>query len=199
MIRGTFGVTAVVCLLVVALYGCGGSSTTGSSSAGPGTTGAGESTSPAGGTGTPEGSAGGSETSEGGAGATAEDSEATVTKAEFRKRADAICEKAIKGREAALQAKLKNQLKGKERLSRAEEEEVVSTIVLPPIEAMAEELGELPLPQEGEEQAAAVVSSFESGVEEVKANPGKMLTSNSPIGEAGELAKKYGLKACGTF
>ena len=123
---------------------------------------------------------------------------ASVTKAQFVKQAGAICETARKKKEAELQAGRKK-LNAKQGLTAAEEEELITTAVLPPLETMVKQLRAVELPEQGAEGAESVAAAFERAVSETKSEPAKALGSESPMVEADEVAKKFGLEACAVF
>jgi DNA repair ATPase RecN len=124
----------------------------------------------------------------------------SVSKAEFAKQAEVICERGQSKREAALGAALKNRPKGeKASFTMAAKEKLVTTAILPPIKAMSEELSELELPEQEEEEAAVVIASFEHAASQLESDPASLFSRESPLAEANAIAKKYGLEACSVF
>jgi hypothetical protein len=121
-------------------------------------------------------------------------SKATLTKAEFIKQADAICEKTDKVQEAGLKAYL--QKKPEAQSTKAGQSKMVLAVGLPPIQTEAEELAELGAPSGDEAKVAAIVDGIEKAVEKGEAEPGSLLTGSSPFTEVDKLAGEYGFKAC---
>lgn len=114
----------------------------------------------------------------------------TVTKSEFVKQANRICGSAQSERLETLAA-----VKGDPKPQR--EEELVTNVILPQIQQMVEELGELRPSKGDEREVQAIVSAFEGGVQQVEASAGADLTKDAAaFNNANELAKDYGLTAC---
>lgn len=70
---------------------------------------------------------------------------------------------------------------------------------LPPIQATAEELGELGAPEGDEEQIAAIIEGMEETVEASEEEPMSVIEgtgsgSGGPFDEVNKLAAKYGFK-----
>lgn len=74
---------------------------------------------------------------------------------------------------------------------------MIETVVAPALRKQAEEIGELAAPSGEEEAVEEIVSSLETGSDELEADPGKLLEGENPVEEASVLAKKYGFKECG--
>jgi hypothetical protein len=118
---------------------------------------------------------------------------ATVTKAQFIRRADATCAKAEK-RQLALVQKF-----GERETQQSEdaELELVRFAGVPPLAVEAEELAVLPLPSADARQAEAFLEAFEQGVEQAEQNPGALLNSTqNPFEKSEELAARFGFKVC---
>jgi hypothetical protein len=124
----------------------------------------------------------------------------TITNAEFAKQADAICAKAWKKREAAVEAAFKaNEKTGK--VSKAQEEEqlveVITDAALPPLAQMTEELNDLGVPASNAAQAEEMVDAFEAAVTEVEEDPEQFTEGKAnPLKTATKLASNQKLKAC---
>ncbi len=116
----------------------------------------------------------------------------SLTKAEFIKQGDAICQEAENKKNAGLEKAFKdkaNQGAGKE-----VQERLVTDVALPPIATMTEELADLGAP---DDQATAIVEGFEKAVEEIEADPQAALTSErGAFAEPDKLAAEYGFKVC---
>jgi hypothetical protein len=115
---------------------------------------------------------------------------ASLTKNQFIKQADKICEEGER-------EQLELASKYIQKHPSAEEEELVIPAGLPPLRKQNERLKALPAPEGDEAQVEAIVVAFEKGVEKSEANPQDVLASDSnPFKEADSLAEKYGLKTC---
>jgi hypothetical protein len=120
-----------------------------------------------------------------------------LTKAEFIKRADEICEQVDETQKAAFRnytAKHPDAIE-----SQSVNEELVSTIGLPPLDAEARQLDALPVPEGDEPEVQAIVEGLEEAVRKVERNPALLVNLKEgagPFEAAGKLAGEYGLKAC---
>lgn len=138
-------------------------------------------------------SSAGSETSESNA------SGSSLTKAEFIKQADAICEEGNKAVNAEAEEFAEENEIDIEKPTTAQQEEVVSDVVAPAIHEQAEKIDELGAPSGEEDEVAAIVAAVESGADEAEATPDVIVAGKGagPFEEANELAGAYGLKVCG--
>lgn len=122
----------------------------------------------------------------------------SITKAQFVKQADAICEKGNKENEAEFEEFAKeNGLSEKKEPTKAQQEEAISEIVAPSVQKQIEEIDALGAPEGDEKQIEAMVAAVEEGVEEIESDPTTLLEGKNPLGKGSKLAKEYGLKACG--
>jgi hypothetical protein len=120
----------------------------------------------------------------------------SLSKAEFTKRADAICEAARNqfvteysdfGRRnqltaASLKAKLG---------------ELVDKIVLPNYEKRIDEISALGAPSADQEGVADFLNALQLRLEEMHAQPAKLSEKAFPFAKAAKLAKEAGLRGCG--
>lgn len=132
-----------------------------------------------------------------GCGGSGDSTTASLTKAQYIKRGDAICTKAEQ-----------EQLAGVERFQRethvealgvgSSEEQLVKEVGIPPLRLETEKLADLPAPQGGETQVKAYVAALEEGMQAAEKEPGLLLEAGkSPFAEAEELASAYGFRVCG--
>jgi hypothetical protein len=121
-----------------------------------------------------------------------------LTRAEFIKKAEAICEQTDKAQEAAQRAFQKKYPEADS--TTPWEEKIIVVAGLPPVQKEAEALGALPVPSGDEEEIQAIVESMEDGVDGARSNPASLLQEGSvgPFTEAVKLAREYGFKACAT-
>jgi hypothetical protein len=128
------------------------------------------------------------------------DSETTesLTKAEFIKRADAICEK-NEGKvtsEFEDYAEEKGWSEGKEP-SKEQQEEALVDVVGPNVQAQVDAIRELEAPEGDEETIDEMLTAVEEGVEDLEENPGQLTSGKNPLAEGSKLARDYGLEKCG--
>ena len=137
-----------------------------------------------------------------GCGSGSDDSTDTVvvlTKTEFIKQGDAICAKGSKQIEDEADEFAKDNNVDTSNPTKAEQEEVIKTVVGPVLQTQADELGALGAPDGEEDKTAAIISALEEGADELEADPASLLESNgaTPLDKARELANEFGFKTCG--
>jgi hypothetical protein len=115
-----------------------------------------------------------------------------ISKAQYIKRADAICTK-TESRQEALIRKFGEQEKKQTPNSEAE---LVSFAGLPPVQQQAEEISDLPQPSSGAQEATAYVTALEEGLKAARKNPAALLEGENPFAKAEEVASKFGFKVC---
>ena len=127
------------------------------------------------------------------------DSTTALTKAEFIKQGDAICEKGSKQIEEEAEAFADDNNVDTEKPTNEQQEEVIETVVGPSLQTQADELGELGAPRGEEAKVTAMLDALEEGAEELESDPGVLLgkKGSDPLDEANELANEFGFKACG--
>jgi hypothetical protein len=128
------------------------------------------------------------------------DSETTesLTKAEFIKRADAICEKS----EGKVTSEFEDYAEEKgwdenKEPSKEQQEEVIVEVVGPNVQAQVDEIRELEAPEGDEETIDEMLTAVEEGVEDLEENPGQVTSGDNPLAEGSKLARDYGLEKCG--
>jgi hypothetical protein len=133
-----------------------------------------------------------------GGGSDSSSDSSSLSKAQFIKQADAICEKGNKENEAEFEEFAKEHgLSEKKEPSKAVQEEAISEIVAPSVGKQIEEIDALGAPEGDEGKIEAMVAAVEEGVEEIEANPGSLTEGKNPLAKGSKLAKEYGLKTCG--
>jgi hypothetical protein len=124
---------------------------------------------------------------------------ATLTKAELIERGDELCANA----EAALAAGVHNyghkvgfahKLTGP---NPKQERGLITEVVLPRFQALAEELGELDPPEDEAAKFEAIVEGLEEGVVEGEASPTTFRSGGNSFEEANEKATELGFEVCG--
>lgn len=128
-----------------------------------------------------------------------ESSTSALTKAEFIKAADAICEEGNEAIEGEAEEFAEENEIDTEKPTEAQQEEVISDVVAPAIRAQAEGISSLGAPSGEEESVEAIVEAVEAGADEAEEEPGVLLSEEGggPFDEANELADEFGLKVCG--
>lgn len=126
------------------------------------------------------------------------DSEPTLTKAEFVKQADAICRKGeTKKAEGFEKFVLKAKAGPGNPLTIAQQGELATDVMLPPIREMVEGIDDLKGPEGEEEEADAIVDEVESVVGDLEDNPLPLATAKGdPFDKAAKLSEDFGFKQC---
>lgn len=122
-----------------------------------------------------------------------------LSKAEYVKQADAICQKASdqldKDSQAAVQA-LGTDSPTDEQLAK-----IATDVAIPNLEKQLSDLKALAAPKDDESTVDALYSDVGGAIAKVKADPVSLINSGgsdvSPFASANEKAKAYGLKVCG--
>jgi hypothetical protein len=168
--RGPIALLAGVLAITLILVGCGGRGSDSTTSSSDSTTSGGDS------------------------------STASLSKADFIKRADAICEAGGKRTQSEYAAYAEEKkLSAKKEPTPVQYAEVSDEIQIPAFKRQAEELRALGAPAGEEDKIDAMIDALDAGIEKVEeADPKKALESTSSMfGEADKLAVAYGLKVCG--
>jgi hypothetical protein len=124
--------------------------------------------------------------------------EEPLTKAEYLKKADAICAKASSEMAADYQAFAKeNEIKKGELPSSAQGREVAKALYLPNLQRRVESLATLSSPSGDEEKVEAFLSAAERGIAEAEKNINGLLGQGKyPFEEAKKIGATYGYKVC---
>ena len=124
---------------------------------------------------------------------------AALSKAELIEQGDELCRKA----EAALSAGIHNfghkvgfahKLSGP---TPKQEVGLITEVVLPRFQALAEELGELSPPEDEAAKFDAIVKGLEKGVVEGEASPATFRSGGNSFAEANAKATELGFEVCG--
>lgn len=125
-----------------------------------------------------------------GCGGGGESAQASLSPAQFRKKADFICEGA--GNEQGELA-----AKYKEKHPSATEADMVKVAAVSPLEKQLEELKELPAPKSLEAHLQAFFAAFEAGLEAGREEPLSLLRQkHNPFERSDELGEKFELGDC---
>jgi hypothetical protein len=122
----------------------------------------------------------------------------SLSKAEFIAKTDAICaesqEKA--GRELTGYMK-KNHIALTGSLPAAAAAGIFESVIEPTYRREIREISELGAPKKDAKKVAAMLEAIEAGLARGQSNPAGAFSRNELVPAAGELARAYGLKACG--
>lgn len=133
-----------------------------------------------------------------GGGGSSSSTTASITKAQFVKKGNAICAAGNKRNQTEFEAYAKKSgLKEGEEPSKAQDEELAETILLPSVSQEVEEIKALGFPSEDAEGAEAVIESAEESIAEGEEDPAAVVTSAKAFKKTNELAHEYGLTVCG--
>lgn len=126
-------------------------------------------------------------------------STASISKAEFIKKADAVCKKG----EEEVQKDFGTFAKTHENIKKpteADYAELVDAVLVENVEKEVDDFRALGAPEGDEGKIEAMLQAREESVKKAKDDPKAVVTGNEGIfGEAGKLAKAYGLKDCATW
>lgn len=125
------------------------------------------------------------------------DTSGSLTKPEFIKKADAICEEGNKSINTEVDEFAKEKGTTPEKMTKEQQEEFVEQVVAADIRSQAEEIGDLGAPSGDEKQIEAMVKAVEDGADEIEEEPKVLFGKANPLAEGTKLAKEYGLKVCG--
>ena len=122
---------------------------------------------------------------------------ATISKAEFVAKGNAICAAGNKTQEAAFNAFAKKTgLKENEQPSKAQQTEAVNTIVVPSVQTQINAVKNIGAPSGEEQQVASALETAEQELSKVKANPELAFGKESAFIVAGEKLHALGLTKC---
>lgn len=136
----------------------------------------------------------------GGCGGSSDSSSSTgsISKEKFVAKADAICKKGTERTQAAIFAALKHP-QNLTKVSKAEQEKIVATAMVPSVSREVKELRALPIPEGDEEKVDAMITALEEGVETAEHDPEAVTKSSDAVfGISSRIAGEYGLQACGS-
>jgi hypothetical protein len=127
-------------------------------------------------------------------------SPSTLSRAQFRKQAKALCDaRRQKSLTEAFAARAKAEQAG-DRPPQQIELEIMSRIVLPSVRKKLAEVRALGVPKGDRAEVDAILNATEKVISEAEAEPKRFLYEQvhfkHPFHHANELAKKYGISAC---
>jgi ABC-type phosphate/phosphonate transport system substrate-binding protein len=125
-------------------------------------------------------------------------STSSISKAQFIKKADAVCTQGNKRMEVAF-AKFLRENKNVKHPSKADYEELVGKVVVPNLGREIKEIRAIGVPGDDQDKVGAILEALEEGLETAEGNPRVAVTSSQAVyGISSRLAKEYGLVVCST-
>jgi hypothetical protein len=122
----------------------------------------------------------------------------SISKEEFIAKADVICKKGTERMQAAIGVVLKDQ-RNLAKVSKADQEKIVKTVMVPSVSREVKELRALGVPDGDDERVDAMITALEEGVETAERNPEVVTKSSDAIfGIASRIGGEYGLAVCGS-
>ncbi len=134
----------------------------------------------------------------GGGASTVEIQTGSLSKAEFIEKADAVCTKGQERGARELAGYMsKNHITLTGPLPDATAAGLFGAVIEPTYQREIKEISELGAPDKDAEKVAAMLEAIEAGLAKAQRDPAGTLSRNELVPGAGELARAYGLKACG--
>lgn len=125
-------------------------------------------------------------------------STASISKAEFIKKADAICTEGGERTQSNFAAFAKeNKIPEGKELTTAQWEAAGTKVIVPALEQQAEEVRQLGIPAGDEAQIEAFLDGVDKAVEEIEENPKLAKSAPKLLTDAHQAIKGYGFKVCG--
>lgn len=120
------------------------------------------------------------------------------SKAEFIKKADAICSQAAKqtAAEFAAYAK-KNQLSEGQKLKPSQYAEIGETILIPALKRQIAEIEALGAPEGDEDVITSFIAAVNEAIQKAEAEPKAAQSPEKLLAKADKLVANYGFKVCG--
>lgn len=122
-------------------------------------------------------------------------SKAPLTKAEFIRRGDVICQLGNEASTTEVEEFAKKNGFGSNEPSKAQFEEIVTQVLVPNLERQADELDALVPPAADEDKIKAILDSLRETISEIAKNPSSL--EGNVLEKPIQLEKAYGFKVCG--
>ncbi len=120
--------------------------------------------------------------------------ERPLTKAEFIRKGDAICQVGNQASQTEIEEFAKENGFGPEP-STAQYEEVVTEVLVPNLKQQADELDALVPPTKDKDEVDAIIASLREAISAIEANPRSL--EGNVLGKPIQLENAYGFKVCG--
>jgi hypothetical protein len=127
---------------------------------------------------------------------TSSETTAAITKAEFVSKGNAVCVKGEKAQEAEINAYIKKNGLEKKKPTKAQEAELVETVLVPSVQSQIDGVKALGAPGGEEQQVNSALELSQKTLERVEANPELAFGKESVFAAAGKQLHALGLKHC---
>jgi hypothetical protein len=127
---------------------------------------------------------------------TATETTAAITKAEFTSKGNAVCVKGEKAQEAEINAYVKKHGLEKKKPTKAQNVELVKTVLAPNIQSQIDGVRALGAPTGEEQQVNSALELSQQTLEKIEANPELAFGKESAFAAAGKQLHALGLKEC---
>jgi hypothetical protein len=121
---------------------------------------------------------------------------AAITKAEFVAKGNAICVKGEKAQEAEINAYVKKNGLENKKPSKAQEAELVETVLIPNVQSQIDDVKALGAPSGEEQQVSSALELSQQALEKIEANPNLAFGKENVFAAAGKQLHAVGLKKC---
>jgi hypothetical protein len=132
----------------------------------------------------------------GSSGSSTTETTAAITKAEFVSKGNAVCVKGEKAQEAEINAYVKMHGLEKKKPTKAQNVELVETVLAPNIQAQIDGVKALGAPSGEEQQVTSALKLSQQTLEEIEANPALAFGNESAFAAAGKRLHALGLEKC---
>ncbi len=127
---------------------------------------------------------------------TSTETTATVSKAEFVAKGNAVCVKGEKAQEAEINAYVKKHGLENKEPSKAQEAELVETVLVPNVQSQINGVKALGAPSGEEQQVSSALELSQQTLEKIEANPELAFGKKNTFAAAGKQLHALGLKKC---
>lgn len=131
-----------------------------------------------------------------GSSSTSTETTATITKAEFVAKGNAVCVKGEKAQEAEINAYVKKHGLEKQKPTKAQNAEIVETILVPNVQSQIDGVKALGAPSGEEQQVDSALELSQQTLEKVEADPELAFGKENVFAAAGKQLHALGLKEC---
>jgi len=122
----------------------------------------------------------------------------SLSKAEFAKRADQLCEQAEGKFRSKYIAFVKANTKGSKNPNESKniEKEIITTILVPNFQELVDQISSLGAPNDDKEEVTEFLTSLQRRLDELNEEPTGGLKNFTPFTKQVKLARAYGLTGC---
>jgi hypothetical protein len=127
---------------------------------------------------------------------TSTETTAAISRAEFVAKGNAVCVKGEKAQEAEINAYVKKHGLTNKKPSKAQEAELVETVLVPNIQSQINGVKALGAPSGEEQQVSSALELSQQTLEKIEANPELAFGKSDTFAAAGKQLHALGLKEC---